>query len=468
MPARHFRGGLSLLGGVALAVGCSGRVESTDPDGTSAQGGARNPRDRGGSTGNPSGPKSAGGSSSGPVGAGGSISSAGRYSGDAGSGITVGGSGSTVGGTGMIGVAGIGSNGCPPGQQQLGSGKCGCPAFAPDYCGAIGKCVNFTKAPGTCGSCQHACGSTQACVASECTPELEQVVELPDCGSLLLVYANATLYALSTGAGELLSVSAGDGAPSTIATGLEGAVAFAVDATSAYVASGSKVTQVALSDGTKADVATDVMPIYDVAVQGSAVYYAVDKPAADVSAAHADFGGFIKKVASAGGAPEIVAGGMDLGQPQGVAVAGMNVLYATESAKNVEVQKGLPVGADARVDPLHYKLGASQGSLLLGHRSVQTDGTYVYWSNDAVQRAKFADAAPVQEQATSSLGVTTAFAIDGAVVYFGSELGDLGKGQVPSDEAVAMARNLGRITSIVTSAASVYVAAECRILRAPH
>jgi hypothetical protein len=207
-----------------------------------------------------------------------------------------------------------------------------------------------------------------------------------------------------------------------------------------------------LSDGIKVDVTTDVMPIHDVAVQGSAVYYAVDKPDTDVSVAHEDFGGFIKKVATAGGTPEIVAGGMDVGQPRGVAVLGTNVLYATENAKNVEVQKGLPVGADAHTDPLHLKLGASQGSLLLGHRSVQTDGTYVDWSNDAVQRSKFGDAAPVQEQATGSLGFTTAFAIDGGEVYFGSDLGDLGKGEIPSADAVAMARGLGRVTSIARAA----------------
>lgn len=502
MPARHFRGSLSLLGGVALAVGCSGRTESTGSHGTAGRGGSNHATDRGDPVVDPTGPASVGGRNGGPVGVGGSISSAGMFSGDAGSGVTVGGTGVTVGGTGftvggtgftdggtgftvggtgftdggtgLVGVGGVGglggignSNGCPPGQFKLANGVCGCPVFAPNYCAAMGKCVNFTKAPETCGSCEHACGSTQACVDSACTPELVQLTELADCGSVLLVYANATLYALSTGVGELSSVPVAGGAPSMIATGLSEAVAFAVDGTSAYVANGRKVTKVTLSDGAKADVATDVAPIYDVAVQGASLYYAVDKPAADTSAAHADFGGFIKKVPIDGGTAEVVAGGMDLGQPQGVAVSGTNVLYATESAKNVEVQKGLPVGANAYQDPLHYKLGASQGSLLLGHRSVQTDGGYVYWSNDAVQRSKFGDSAPFQEQATSSLGVTTAFALGGQKVYFGSDLGDLGKGTILADEVIPMARNLGRITSMVVEPGGVYVASECRILKAP-
>ncbi len=146
---------------------------------------------------------------------------------DGGSGFTVGGTGFTDGGTGLVGVGGVGglggignSNGCPPGQFKLANGVCGCPVFAPNYCAAMGKCVNFTKAPETCGSCEHACGSTQACVDSACTPELVQLTELADCGSVLLVYANATLYALSTGVGELSSVPVAGGAPSMIASGL--------------------------------------------------------------------------------------------------------------------------------------------------------------------------------------------------------------------------------------------------------
>jgi hypothetical protein len=451
-------------------VGCSGRTESSGSHGIAGRGGTTHRSDRDDPVVEPSGPAGDGGRDGRPVGVGGSSSSAGRFSGDAGSGVTVGGTGFTDGGTGVVGVAGLdgigGSNGCPPGQLQLATGKCGCPVFAPNYCAAMGKCVNFAKAPETCGSCEQACGSTQACVDSTCTPDLEQLTELADCGSVLLVYANSTLYALSTGLGELSSVPVTGGAPAMIANGFGDAVAFAVDGTSAYVANGMKVTKVTLSDGAKADVATDVAPIHDVAVQGASLYYAVDKPVADTSAAHADFGGFIKKVTIDGGTAEVVAGGMDLGRPQGVAVSGTNILYATESAKNVEVQKGLPVGANAYQDPLHYKLGASQGSLLLGHRSVQTDGGYVYWSNDAVQRAKFGDSAPVQEQATSSLGLTTAFALGGQRVYFGSDLGDLGKGTILADEVIPMARNLGRVTSIVVGSAGVYLASECRILKA--
>jgi hypothetical protein len=179
------------------------------------------------------------------------------------------------------------------------------------------------------------------------------------------------------------------------------------------------------------------------------------------------YAGVIKKAPLAGGTGMVVGLGMDNGQPQGVTVSGMNILYATESSKNVEVQKGLPVGADPHTDTLHYKLGASQGSLIFGHRSVQNDGTYVYWASDNVYRSKFADAAPVQAQAAGSLGLTTAFAINATSVYLGTDMGDFGKSPIGTDMITQLARGLKTISSIVVDDTSVYVAAECKILKAP-
>ncbi|HEY6081419.1 MAG TPA: hypothetical protein VIW29_21540 [Polyangiaceae bacterium] len=389
--------------------------------------------------------------------------------GSAGTGTTTGGSGGATAGSGG---GGGGGNGCPPGQQMLPNGAgCGCPAFNPDYCEAVGKCVNFTKNPEHCGACGMACGATNACVTSACTPDLTTVAEVAGCGKLYLLYANTTLYALNTMAGELLSVPA-TGAPVKIAGGLTGATAFAVDATNAYVVTGMTVSKVALTAGsTPMVLVTDTMPIYDVAVVGTTLYYAVDKATTDVAPANEHFLGFVKSAptATVTAAPggTIVGGGMDLGQPKGVAVSGMNVLYASDSAQNVEVQKGLPVAADPKTDPLHYKLGASQGSLIFGHRSVQTDGTYVYWANDSIQRSKFGEATPVQGQVTASLGLTVAYALSPTTAYFGSDMGDLGKGAFMSDMATPLARKLETITSVVVDAASVYVASGCKILKAP-
>lgn len=385
--------------------------------------------------------------------------------GTGGTGGTTGGGGTTAGSGGTTAGSG-GGNGCPAGQQMI-MGACGCPTFNPDYCAAAGKCVNFTKNPDNCGACGMACGATQACVSSACTPELTPVAEIASCGKLYLVYANTTLYALNSMAGELLSVPA-TGTPVSIATGLTGASAFAVDATSAYVVNGMKVTKVTLAGGAKLDLVTETMPIYDVAVDATSIYYAVDKPATEVTEVYA---GVIKKASNstmtAPAAAMVVGLGMDNGQPKGVVVSGTNILYATDSSKNVEVQKGLPVGADPHTDALHYKLGASQGSLVFGHRSIQTDGTYVYWMQDSVQRSKFGDAMPVQAQVAMSLGLTVAFALSPTTAYFGSDMGDFGKGTIPSDMSIPLARKLDAITSIVVDATSVYVASGCKILKAP-
>lgn len=384
----------------------------------------------------------------------------------AGTGGTTGGGGGSTGGDATGGAGG--GNGCPAGQQKLPTGECGCPAFNPDYCATAGKCVNFTKNPDFCGSCEMKCGETNACVNSACTPSLTDVTEIAGCGKLLLVTAASKLYALSAMTGELSSVPVAGGAATSIATGFTDAKAFAVDATgtSAYVVNGMKVTKVTLAGGAKLDLVTETKPIYDVAVDATSIYYAVDEP--DTVAAEPVYAGVIKKASnSAAGAGTIVGLGMDNGQPQGVTVSGMNILYATESSKNVEVQKGLPVGADPHTDTLHYKLGASQGSLIFGHRSIQNDGTYVYWASDNVYRSKFAEAAPVQAQAAGSLGLTTAFAINATSVYVGSDMGDFGKSPIGTDMIAQLARGLKTISSIVVDDTSVYVAAECKILKAP-
>jgi hypothetical protein len=396
---------------------------------------------------------------------GGSSSTAGSGSQTAGTGGTTstGGGGAATGGDATGGTGG--GNGCPAGQQKLPTGECGCPMFNPDYCATAGKCVNFTKNPDFCGSCDTKCGATNACVSSACTPDLTAVTEVAGCGKLLLVSAASKLYALSTMTGELSSVPVAGGAAVSIATGLTDAKAFAVDATNAYVVNGMKVSKVPLAGGAPVALVTETKPIYDVTVDATSIYYAVDEP--DTAAAEPVYAGVIKKAPLAGGTGMVVGLGMDNGQPQGVTVSGMNILYATESSKNVEVQKGLPVGPDPHTDALHYKLGASQGSLIFGHRSIQNDGTYVYWASDNVYRSKFGEAAPVQAQAAGSLGLTTAFAINATSVYVGSDMGDLGKSPIGTDMISQLARGLGMITSIVVDDTSVYVAADCKILKAP-
>lgn len=359
-------------------------------------------------------------------------------------------------------------------------GTCGpCPGYAPNLCEAAKSCANFTKDPMFCGSCDTACKETQSCSASVCMPELTAVgAEIATCGKLQLVAGNAKLYVLNTGGGELSTFDGTTGALTSVATGLTGATAFAVDATNAYVVAGMKVIKVTLAGGAKADYVTETMPIYDVTLDATAVYWAVDKPATDVDPAHVNFMGFVKKAlkTAAPATGEIVGGGMDMGQPKGVAVSGANILYASSSAQNVELQKGLPVldhnpeGEPPVIDPNHVKLGASQGSLIFGHRSVQTDGTYVYWANGTLQRSPFAAVDHTQKTAANSLGDIMAYAITATTAYVasapaGTEKVDLEKATFEAETSTWLARNLDPVSSIITDATSVYVASGCKILK---
>jgi hypothetical protein len=112
-----------------------------------------------------------------------------------------------------------------------------------------------------------------------------------------------------------------------------------------------------------------------------------------------------------------VAVGIDEGEPQGVAASGDYVLYGSAQAFNVEA------------DPIahgegHLEIGASQGGLAFGHRSIQADAMYVYWAvNGTVQRAPFTGAAHAQKTAGAGLGNITASAIDATSVYFASDEG---------------------------------------------
>jgi hypothetical protein len=371
---------------------------------------------------------------------------------------TMGGSsagGSSSGGSSSGGAnAGTGGAAKCEGNKIMQAGACVCPAFAPTFCTAITKCVSDMRDPDHCGGCDKVCGPMNACAVGVCTPDLTAVGEIAGCGSLALQVSpdKMKLYALSTMAGTLSSVALPAGGMVTpVATGLTGGTAFAVDATAAYVATGMTVTKVNLADGMKTVLVTETTPIFDVAVDMGKIYYAVGKD--------------IKQADVTTPAPGVsVAMSADEGEAQGVAVSGGFVLYASNSAYNLEAD---PIAAGAG----YVKIGASQAGLIFGHRSVQADATNVYWANGGLQRAAFGG--------TDHSGMTVASAIDGsAVIAFaidaakttayiatadGSfEKSDFAKG---SDEAIWVARALPKVSSIVLDDTSAYLASACKILK---
>lgn len=397
--------------------------------------------------------------------------------GSAGANSTSGSSGASTGGSGgeATGAACTVATDCPMGQQCLMM-QCACPGYAPDYCAADMKCTNPMKDPDHCGNCETKCGTQSACSAGACTPDLTTVAEIADCGSLKLQLAGTNIYALSTMSGTLSSVAVAGGAPTQVATGLTGASAFAIDDTNAYVVAGMSIQRVPLAGGAAAPVVTETAAIHDVAVSGGTLYYATGNGVKSIAATAND------------GTPAatLVALAASEGEPQGVAVSGAILLYGSASSFNVErcdtaLVCNDPNGPDEEIRGTgHIRVGMSQGGLIFGHRSVQTDGTKVYWVNNGLQSA------PIMPDAGGNYpgvgvgtpkdgGTITAFAIKGTTAYFAEQ----SPGATASDPPLVnfekqaegdadptwLARNLAPVSSIVVDDTSVYLAAGCNVVK---
>lgn len=350
--------------------------------------------------------------------------------------------------------------------------------FAPNYCEAALKCTAPMTDPDFCGDCATACGTTQACSEGACTPALVNLAEIAECGSLKLLIAAGTLYVLDTPSGELMSIPLPDGGiPTPIATGLSMATAFAVDATNAYVVAGTSIQRVPLAGGAPAVVVTEAAAIHDVAVAGTTLYYGTGNEVRSIATTAVDG-------TPASSTPVALAA--STGEPQGVAVSGSILLYSSASAMNVE-------RCDTTLDchdsegpdmesrgPGHFKIGQSQGSLIFGHRSLQTDGTRVLWVNSGLQGAPIMPndegLYPTQGIATTKEGgAITAFAITGTTAYFAERippatetdppLAHFLKSEFGAADPIWLARNLQPVSSIVVDATNAYLASGCNILK---
>ncbi len=414
-----------LMGGLGLVLACSEDPADQTPP----------PPPHGGST-----------STAGTGGSGGSTATAGT-------GGDVGGTGGATGGS--AGSGGTGGSPCAMDCTALGqicdaaTVTCICPAYNPDYCAAAALCTDFIDDVDHCGNCDTVCTEFQACSANVCTPDPVSVMAGDAaCEKLLMVMSGTTIYVMDVGNGTISAQPAAGGAATELVTGLTDPVAFAVDADNFYVASGMTIDRFPIAGGAAEPVVTEATPIYDVAVQDAVLYYAVGTVINSIDATADD------------GTGTAVAPAVDSGTPQSVAVDTDLVFWGASTAFNVEV--------DPIVGDMHVKLGASQGSLLFGHRSLQTDGTSVYWANGGsmVRRAYDGVANSETIGITKENGSITAFAINATNSYWAAD-GNIEKGELDMDP-VWMARGQGVVSSMVVDATNVYWANDtCAIFKTP-
>ena len=442
------RGTLAIVLGLAGAWGC-GKVElhgsEADDPGEAGQGGESSRGDGGGRPAlTDPGPMTGltGGRGAAAAEGGASDGAAGKMSegGKAGAAMMVpGASGGPAGHGGS-------SPGCPPGQLDL-MGKCGCPAYAPDYCSEVGKCVATTKDPDHCGQCDVQCGETEGCWEGSCTAGAEELEVTVNCGLMKLVHDGSWLYVLDPGGGVLFYVDPELWQPVGLARYLVGASAFTIAGDNAYVVSEHDVLRVGISVEGTTTVVSSAALIYDVAVGGDHLYYATGHNVMKVP---------LDAVAASG---TVVATAVDEGEPLGVAVNATHALFVSGLSFNVEA-RALTGG-----DP--FKVGASQGALLFGHRSIQTSGPYVFWVNGAVQGASLSDPEHFQMSAAYPRGDAAAFAVAFPDLYIASLEGDIEQSTLSGETSTWLARGLGQVTSLVADDDYVYAASGCSVFSVP-
>ena len=335
---------------------------------------------------------------------------------------------------------------CPEAQRCDGK-VCGCPTYSPDWCEADATCTTFKHDPQHCGGCQ-ACGETEACNEGVCSPALSELASFPGCQQLLLQPALPWVYVLDDGSGKLwrLALGAAD-APTLIASGLGTLNAFTVAGDTAYVANDSGIARVALSGGAVSTVAQASGPVHGVAEAGGKLFFSSGSEVRSIDAN------------AEGGNGALVATAMNGGLPNGVVVSGDYVLFNADASFNLEAVQLGPKN--------HFKLSGPLLGMQLGHRSLQTDGKYVYSSHDGfLERNAFGGADTRLQNIGDCLSQTTAFAITPQAIYCATT-GIIAKRLFGDDQSRLLARNLGPVTSMVVDATNLYVAYACKLAKLP-
>ena len=369
-----------------------------------------------------------------------------------------------VGGQGTAGTAGAneagtaGSSGAPPKactrdancaeSQSCEGGFCRCSSSSPDWCESDQTCTSFEYDAEHCGGCQ-ACAETETCNDGVCGASTQLLTSFPDCGDLLLQPAAPSLYVLDTGKGALFRVAFGaTDTPTPVAAGLKDVNAFALSADAAYVATKSGLQRVTLANGAVSSVTQTNGPVRGVAEAGGKLYYSVGYDLLSIDAS------------AEAGEGSVLATGMNGGQPNAVVVSGDYVLFNADGSFNIE---GIELGPKR-----HFRLSGSQNGMFLGHRSLLTDGQYVYWEHDGfMNRSLFAGSDTGQRGAGFCGGNASAIAFAPQGTYCGDKQGRIAENRFGANTARAFSRNLGKVTSLVVEDHELYIAHACNLSRVP-
>lgn len=333
-----------------------------------------------------------------------------------------------------------------------------CPSYTPDRCGdgASSSCVSLQTDAEHCGACDHGCPAQAACSAGVCSEAPEELVTAPGCGEPRLTLHGDRLFWNEPQTGRVRSISVSGGAVSELAAEQLAPGQVGVDDANAYWftngdgQSGSsallRVSLSGVSEPVLIKQAPGVEPINGLAVANGKLLYGLGHDVHGIALDALDGADDVVGVAVARNDTR-----EPIGIPNALTVHGDRVYWIVTDVGSVECDDLLP--GDAGLERVAH--GGEMWPYDVGFA-----GDYTYYAAfDSLFAAQIGQ--PATAVASTSDAALRSFAVADSAAYFSDELGRLFRHgvDIPAGEPtppVALARDQGKVTSVVLDATHVY------------
>jgi hypothetical protein len=384
---------------------------------------------------------------------------------------------------GSFATGGSGTNtGGGSAPAQAGSaGSSGCPDYAPNQCPGPAAdqlvCVSLLSDPEDCGKCGAACEPQATCDQGLCSTPPKELTKAEKCGDLRLALAGSQLFWTERQSGRVRAMPVAGGTVTEVASGQLSPNRLSVDGSGVYwvdagdgTSGSSKLMKAALPLGDP-PVTLRTAPGTDafigVAVDNGRVYFGLGHDVHAISTDASDATDVIVGVAFARNDTR-----MPDGVPEGLTVHDGRVYWVVSDVGSVESDDLLP-GSDGLPRVGH--------SGQLWPNDLGFAGGYVYYAAFASLYAAQTDMPAIAVASSLDDSELAAFAVSETDGYFADVGGHISRHALALPAAPdfqptpsrALARDQGKITSVVLDATHLYWAsvdetsADCAIRALP-